>query len=122
MNAKSFFRFVALAALAIFIFQSAPAQASLGERTGDPKFSVRAPAKLAQGVINLVFGWSAFIIEPVKAARDKDDKFMDGVCRGFVYPISYTFLGAWDILTFWVPGPGQLGTDMSKVRTNVFGL
>ena len=109
--------------LAFFCFlMSGAAQAKLEDRVTSPKLLVRAPARLFQGIENFSFGWTSVLIEPVKAARTKDDHVGNGIFRGFGNAISYTCLGVWDAATFWVPGPGYLGTDISKVTENVFDL
>ena len=104
------------------LFRPSTAYAKLADRVTSPDYFVRAPAKLFQGIINFSFGWSAFFIEPSKSIKTGNPKTSDGFFRGIAYPVSYTFLGIWDVATFWVPGPGQLGTDMSKVTQNVFDL
>ena len=77
-------------------------------------YAVRAPARLGQGFTNALLGWTALFTEPVRSARSGRNAG-DSFFRGLVYPVSYTFLGVWDIGTFWVPG--MMGYDMAVPLT-----
>ena len=72
----------------------------------------RMPARFGYGLVNTVFGWSALIKAPVEA-HQAGLPAGEAFSRAMVYPFSYTFFGIWDLLTFWVPGPGELGREMS---------
>ena len=100
-------------------FPSYQASAKLVDGVNSPKYAVRAPARFLQGVVNFSFGWSALILDPVRAAKS-DKKVMDGVFEGMGNMITYTWLGAWDVGTCWVPA--QMGKDMAGVKHNVFDL
>ena len=95
------------------------ASASLKERVTSDEYSVRAPARLAQGLSNFGLGWTALFIQPVKSLKTKGDHLGNGLIRGIAYPVANAVMGSWDIATFWVPGPETLGRDMA-VTENPF--
>ncbi len=100
--------------LVAFLMLPANAQASEPAAVLSTKYSVRAPARLGQGFVNTLLGWTSLFTEPVRSVRGGSTA-VDGFFRGLAYPFSYTFLGVWDLGTFWVPG--MLGYDMAVPLT-----
>ncbi len=106
----------------IFVLSSSAQAASLEERVSSPKYAVRAPSRLFQGIVNVSLGWTTLLTEPYKAAQNSNDSFSDGCFRGLAYPFSYTTLGLYDIGTFWFPNLQNFGTDATGVHKNVLNL
>ncbi len=106
----------------ILLLGSSARGASLAERVSSPKYAVRAPSRLFQGIVNVSLGWTTFLTEPYKAAQSKEDSFHEGCFRGLAYPFSYTALGVYDIGTFWFPNLQNFGTDAAGVHKNVLNL
>ncbi len=84
----------------------------IGNQTSD-NYAVRAPSRLFQGIVNAGLGWTKLICEPFKSVKHEGQDIVDGIFDGFGQATYYTVLGAWDILTFWVPGEGgkELATE-----------
>ena len=113
-----------LALVVFFVLVCVPKSifADLGQHVKSSNYFERASSRFSQGLVNFSFGWSSLILEPAKSFRKGDPSVGEGFFRGLAYPISYTVLGAWDICTFWVPGPEKLGEDIAGVNENVFNL
>ncbi len=100
----------------VFLLFFLPAAGFCADDTGYSKgvlsthYAVRAPARLGQGFVNTLLGWTSLFTEPVRA-RHAGKTVPDSFFRGLAYPISYTVLGVWDLGTFWVPG--MMGYDMA---------
>lgn len=92
----------------------APVQTSAAETAAlSTSYLERVPARLGHGLVNTLFGWTALFIAP-KEALDHGETAGEAFGRHLSHPISYTFLGVWDLATFWVPG--ELGRSMAVPR------
>lgn len=76
-------------------------------------YTQRVPARLAYGFMNTVFGWTALGIAPYQAGQEGAGAG-DAFGRAITHPFAHTFLGIWDLVTFWVPG--ELGRSMAVPR------
>lgn len=76
-------------------------------------YTARVPARFGHGFMNAVFGWTALGVAPYQARQT-------GASGGEVFgsavtaPFATTFLGVWDLATFWVPG--EFGRSMGVPR------
>lgn len=76
----------------------------------------RAPWRLVHGIVNLGTSPAHLIAEPVKAAKAKSC-IIKGLGNGVIQTGKYAILGAWDVVTFWVPG--QAGKDMAVLECGI---
>lgn len=76
-------------------------------------YAERVPARLGHGLMNTLFGWTDFGIAPYTALQDGSGGG-DAFGRALTQPFATTFLGLWDLLTFWVPG--ETGRSMAVPR------
>jgi len=71
--------------------------------TLSPDYLERVPARFGYGFMNTVFGWTDLFIMPQRALQDGSGGG-DAFGRALTQPFGTTFLGLWDLATFWVPG------------------
>jgi len=73
----------------------------------------RVPARFGHGFMNTVFGWTDLGLAPYHAMQDGLGAG-DAFGRALTQPFGTTFLGVWDLATFWVPG--ECGRSMAVPR------
>lgn len=81
------------------------------DRVTNDKWTVRAPWRLLHGVANLGLSPTQLIVEPYHSIKHEGDNVLRGVADGIGGTFYYAALGAWDVITFWVPG--QAGKDIA---------
>ena len=100
--------------LILCLWVSGPALAAYGEGNCDDyhlhidakskHYGVRAPARFMNGLLNASFGWTQFLIEPVRSLDTEDEDIFTALGDGFASTVLFTVGGLWDVATFWMPG------------------
>ena len=67
-------------------------------------YAERAPMRLLHGISNIVSSPVLLVMEPYHAVATDNQNILNGLAKGFVYGGKFLVLGAWDVVTFWVPG------------------
>ncbi len=99
---------------ALFCFLAVPAFSHAAqEGVLSTKYTERVPARFGTGVMNTLFGWTAFFMAPHQAFQEGANAG-EALGRALAHPAAYTFLGIWDLGTFWVPG--ETGRSMAVPR------
>ena len=111
MNQKRLMGYMALFLCIALTSPSAFAMANMDNNVRSDNYGVRAPSRLLHGIVNAGLGWTQLFYEPVHSVRSEGQNIGEGILDGIVQTTYYTVLGAWDIGTFWVPGPG--GKDLA---------
>ncbi|MSR76638.1 MAG: hypothetical protein EXS63_00195 [Candidatus Omnitrophica bacterium] len=111
---------IALVLLTVMVFQSSAFAGTdpMGKITSD-NYVERASWRLLHGVVNLASSPAHIIAAPIHASKDSCC-VVKGLGQGLVDTVKFAILGAWDIVTFWVPG--QAGKDISVKECGVMQL
>ena len=111
MNQKNLFLYVVLFLCVTLISPSAFAMGDMKANVTSDNYAVRAPSRLLHGIVNAGLGWTQLIYEPIHSVRAENQNLGQGILDGLAQTVYFSVLGAWDIATFWVPGPG--GKEMA---------
>lgn len=69
-------------------------------------FGKSAPGKLGRGVVNILFGWTNLLAQPIHAGSS-GGSVLSGIGTGFSYTVVRTVQGVVELALFWLPpGPG----------------
>ena len=80
----------------------------------------RAPWRLVHGAVNLVSSPLHLVTDTIHGAKSSDSNVLYGLGEGIIDTTKFAVLGAWDIVTFWVPG--QEGKNMSVTECSIMKL
>lgn len=72
----------------------------------EASYQDKASHTLARGLLNFTLGWTDFIRQPGKAARE-GESIASGIALGAGSAITRTISGLGEILTFWTPRIGK---------------
>ena len=100
-------------ALLLFLSMNLNASGSTETAALSTHYLERVPARFGHGFMNAVFGWTALGVAPFQAHAEGAGGG-DAFGRAITHPFAYTFLGIWDLATFWVPG--ECGRGMAVPR------
>ena len=74
-------------------------------------YGERASWRLIHGVVNLAVSPAEIVMEPIHSVKEEKQNVGIGILEGVIYTAKFAALGAWDIITFWVPG--SAGKDIA---------
>jgi len=104
---------ILLTTLVLFLFTGSGLAHAANTAALSTDYTQRVPARIGHGFMNTVFGWTDLGLAPYHA-KQRGAGNGDAFARAITQPFATTFLGIWDLATFWVPG--ETGRSMAVPR------